>query len=42
VDCIYYLTEGRIKASGRFDEVATVVPAFAKQARLMGLMEGRA
>lgn len=38
VDCVYYLSDGRIKASGRFEDVATQVPAFRKQAGLMGLM----
>jgi ABC-type multidrug transport system fused ATPase/permease subunit len=37
VDLVVYLDGGRIAASGSFDDVASAVPAFARQANLMGL-----
>lgn len=36
-DLVVYLDDGRIEATGSFAEVLAKVPAFAKQARLMGL-----
>jgi ABC-type multidrug transport system fused ATPase/permease subunit len=37
VDIIVYLSEGKILATGTFDEVRRAVPDFDRQARLMGL-----
>ena len=37
VDCVVYLEEGRVVASGKFDEVRNMVPDFDHQAKLMGL-----
>lgn len=37
VDKIYYLHQGKILASGNFDELRLQVPEFDNQARLMGL-----
>ena len=36
-DIVVYLSEGRIKATGTFEEVRTAVPDFDHQAKLMGL-----
>jgi ABC-type multidrug transport system fused ATPase/permease subunit len=36
-DCIYYLDEGRILASGNFETLRKKLPQFDKQARIMGL-----
>ncbi len=36
-DLVVYLNEGSIVASGSFDEVRKLVPAFERQARMMGL-----
>jgi len=36
-DLVIYLEEGRIRASGTFDQVRTRIPKFNEQARLMGL-----
>ncbi len=36
-DTIYYLSDGRLKMSGTFDEVRIAIPEFDKQAQLMGL-----
>jgi ABC-type multidrug transport system fused ATPase/permease subunit len=36
-DLVLYLSEGKIMASGTFDEVRNLVPNFDKQANLMGL-----
>jgi ATP-binding cassette subfamily C protein len=36
-DLVIYLEEGRIRASGTFDQVRTLIPKFNEQARLMGL-----
>ena len=37
-DLVVYLEDGRIEAAGSFAEVLAEVPAFAKQAKLMGLV----
>lgn len=37
VDRIVYLEDGRVMASGTFEEVRNLVPMFARQAELMGL-----
>jgi ABC-type multidrug transport system fused ATPase/permease subunit len=37
VDRIYYLHEGKILASGNFDELRILVPDFDKQAKFMGI-----
>ena len=36
-DIVVYLSEGKIKATGTFEEVRTAVPDFDHQAKLMGL-----
>lgn len=36
-DCIYYVDQGEIRASGTFNEVRVAVPEFDRQAKLMGL-----
>lgn len=36
-DVVYYLAEGKIIASGNFEDVRSVVPNFDEQAKLMGL-----
>jgi len=36
-DCIYYLDSGELKAKGKFEEIKSLVPDFARQAKLMGL-----
>lgn len=36
-DVVYYLADGRLIASGTFEEVRSVVPNFDEQAKLMGL-----
>lgn len=36
-DTVFYLSEGRLLASGTFEEVREIVPDFDNQARLMGL-----
>jgi ABC-type multidrug transport system fused ATPase/permease subunit len=36
-DRIFYLSEGRLLASGTFDEVRRAIPEFDRQAQLMGL-----
>lgn len=38
-DRIYFMADGRIKASGTFDELVKAVPAFAEQAALAGMIE---
>jgi ABC-type multidrug transport system fused ATPase/permease subunit len=40
VDLLVYLDGGRVCASGTFDEVLALVPAFERQAQLMGLSPG--
>ena len=40
VDSIYYLEGGRVSAFGTFNEVLAAVPAFRRQAALMGLSGG--
>jgi ABC-type multidrug transport system fused ATPase/permease subunit len=37
VDQVVYLSEGRVLATGTFEEVRSTVPDFDKQARIMGL-----
>jgi len=37
VDTVVYLEDGKIRASGTFDEVRLKVPDFDRQAELMGL-----
>ena len=36
-DCVVYLSEGKILASGTFDEVRSAIPDFDRQAKLVGL-----
>jgi ABC-type multidrug transport system fused ATPase/permease subunit len=36
-DLVFYLSDGKLLASGTFDEVRTLVPSFDDQAKLMGL-----
>ncbi len=36
-DCVYFLENGLLKASGSFEEVRNSVPEFEKQAQIMGL-----
>jgi len=36
-DCIYYLDNGKLLASGNFTEVREKIPNFDKQAKLMGI-----
>ena len=36
-DCVYFLENGYLKASGSFEEVRNLVPEFEKQAQIMGL-----
>ena len=36
-DIVVYLSEGKILATGTFEEVRDVVPDFDRQAKLMGL-----
>lgn len=36
-DCVAYMDEGRVVATGTFDEVRSAVPAFDRQAGIMGL-----
>ena len=36
-DIVVYLSQGRIIATGTFDEVREIVPDFDHQAKLMGL-----
>jgi ABC-type multidrug transport system fused ATPase/permease subunit len=36
-DCVYFLENGSLRASGTFEEVRKLVPEFEKQALLMGL-----
>jgi ABC-type bacteriocin/lantibiotic exporter with double-glycine peptidase domain len=36
-DKVYYLSDGKLLASGTFDEVRNSVPNFNEQANLMGL-----
>jgi len=38
-DRIYFMADGRIRASGTFDELVKSVPAFAEQAALAGMIE---
>jgi ABC-type multidrug transport system fused ATPase/permease subunit len=38
-DCIYFMSEGRVAASGTFDELVAAVPEFAMQAALAGLVD---
>ncbi|MGN6502363.1 MAG: ABC transporter ATP-binding protein [Pseudolysinimonas sp.] len=38
-DCIYFMAEGRVRASGTFDELVAQVPEFAVQASLAGLTD---
>ena len=38
VDAVAYLEDGRVRAYGSFDEVRNLVPAFDKQADLLGLL----
>jgi ABC-type multidrug transport system fused ATPase/permease subunit len=38
-DRIYFMSEGRIAASGTFDELVAAVPEFAVQAALAGLID---
>jgi ABC-type multidrug transport system fused ATPase/permease subunit len=39
VDALVYLDDGRILAQGTFDELRLAIPAFARQASLMGIMD---
>jgi ABC-type multidrug transport system fused ATPase/permease subunit len=36
-DLVFYLADGKLLASGTFDEVRVLVPSFDDQAKLMGL-----
>ena len=36
-DCVYYLNQGKIHASGTFEDVRKISPEFDKQAKLLGL-----
>ena len=36
-DCVYYLNQGKIHASGSFEDVRKISPEFDKQAKLLGL-----
>jgi ABC-type multidrug transport system fused ATPase/permease subunit len=36
-DHVYYLEDGKIKASGSFEEVRKISPEFDQQAKLLGL-----
>lgn len=36
-DCVYFLRDGDLVASGTFDELVKVIPDFARQAQLAGL-----
>jgi ABC-type multidrug transport system fused ATPase/permease subunit len=36
-DCVYFLENGSLRASGTFEEVRGLVPEFEKQAQIMGL-----
>jgi ABC-type multidrug transport system ATPase subunit len=36
-DLVIYLSDGKIVASGKFDELREMVPDFDNQAKLMGL-----
>lgn len=36
-DLVVYLSEGKVVASGSFEEVRNLVPGFDRQAKLMGL-----
>lgn len=36
-DCIYYLESGELRAKGKFEEIKSLVPEFARQAKSMGL-----
>ena len=36
-DRIFYMSDGKILAAGKFDEIRNSVPDFDQQAKLMGL-----
>jgi ABC-type multidrug transport system fused ATPase/permease subunit len=37
VDTVLYLADGKVKATGTFNEVRKAIPDFDSQAKLMGL-----
>ena len=39
-DIVFFLSEGKLRAQGTFDEVVSAVPAFAEQAALAGIRPG--